>query len=101
MHSHIGGGGGGETGGRVAASLLPVPQMTFHRGLDRRVDLVFLAFHLPIFRSNVPFTYLFFRMISFVVPLVVAVNKVDVVTVSSIGQVVLTEARTDGYVKSI
>ena len=59
MHSHIGGGGGGETGGRVAASLLPVPQMTFHRGLDRRVDLVFLAFHLPIFRSNVPFTYFF------------------------------------------
>ena len=38
---------------------------------------------------------------SFVVSFVVAMNKVDVIAVNSIGQVVLTAARTDGYVKSI
>ena len=32
---------------------------------------------------------------------VMAMNRVDVVAINSIGQVVLTEARTDGYVKSI
>ena len=41
------------------------------------------------------------RASSFVVAFVVAMNRVDVVAVNSIGQVVLTGALTDGYVKSI